>query len=197
MQQASEMPRTRRRQCWPTCSHSARDASSPGWHGGRCAHNKCYDDGAPFVPGILVKCNGCCRSACTDCLAELQKGAKQICDEFGKKGLELQHTAELDALVSGQLIADMNTESGATVGKVIDRCIWCKDTRIPVPVPRMEPRVLRNEMGVDDQNTYATSAPRLSEESLRCGLHRAPPCCSPVPNPHCHILAPQCHTLRP
>lgn len=164
------MPRSGRRPCWPTCGHSARDASSLGWHGGRCAHNKCYDNGEPFVPGTLVRCTGCGHSACTDCLAELQKGAKLICSEFAKKGLLLQHTAELDALLSGELSADMNTESGATVGKVIDQCIWCKDTRIPTPAPRIEPRVLRSEMGVDKQATYATSAPHLCEESLRCRL---------------------------
>ena len=164
------MPRTGRKPCWATCASSARDASSLGWHGGRCAHNKCSDDGEPFVPGTLVKCSGCGKSTCTDCLAELQKGAKQLCSEFAKKGLELQHTPELDALLSGELSAGMNTTSGAIVGKVIDRCIWCKDTRIPDPVPRIEPRVLRYEMGVDEQATYATSAPHLREESLRCRL---------------------------
>ena len=164
------MPRHGRKVCWATCARSARDASSLAWHGGRCAHNTRYDNGEPLVAGTLVKCTGCCRSSCTDCLAELQKGAQKLCNEFAKKGLELQHTDELDVLLSGELSAGMSTKSGAIVGKEIDRCIWCKDTRIPAPVPRIEPRVLRNEMGIDEQATYATSAPHLSEERLRCRL---------------------------
>ena len=52
----------------------------------------------------------------------LKEGAEDICSVFADKGLGWQHTAELDALLSGELSAVEDAKTGATVGKEVSRC---------------------------------------------------------------------------
>ena len=95
----------------------------------------------------------------------LKEGAEDICSVFADKGLEWQHTAELDALLSGELSAGEDAKTGATVGKEVSRCLWCQDTRVPDHAPRIEPHALLREIGVDPGATYATSAAHLWSRS--------------------------------
>ena len=152
-----------------------------------------HEAGQPFAPGKLVKCRTCGKSTCIECLGMLKKGADEISQVFVKgKGMVLQSPPALDALLSGELLTGVGSSTGATVGKEVDTCIWCPDKHVPDVPPRIEPRALEAEIGLNPSATYAGSATRLLIETERCAriarISRKPPLATlthPVPLPSC------------
>ena len=89
--------------CWPTSHHSARDSSTTTWRSGRCVHNVCIDEKRPLLANTLIKCVGCGRCTCIDCLDRLATLASKTVAEHESVGLVFQRTEELEALLSGKL----------------------------------------------------------------------------------------------
>ena len=89
--------------CWPTSHHSARDSSTTTWRSYRCLHNVRIDEKRPLLANTLIKCVGCGRCTCIDCLDRLATLASKTVAEHESVGLVFQRTEELEALLSGKL----------------------------------------------------------------------------------------------
>ena len=160
-----------KRPCWATCHHSARNAATDNWLNGRCPHNVRLDDGQSALPGSLIKCSGCRKSTCLDCLDELQREGNRLVSELRAQDLVMEPFAAFERVLAGnhrtaQSKADF-APSGAVIAAEEEDCVWCRDTRKPDVVGALEPMAFLKEIGIDKHATYAAATPALTEEKIR------------------------------
>ena len=117
----------------------------------------------------------------------LKEGAEDICSVFADKGLEWQHTAELDALLSGELSAGEDAKTGATVGKESAGAFGAKMKRAFLTVRRASSRT---RCCVRSESTLGPRTRRAQRTSGRGALEVRPAALST----RRHLCKPHCHT---